>query len=235
MDWIHGPFVLFLTAPNHHRCSAPQLPDPESEWKEASQFSFRMSTGGFVQWLRRQFCLTTGVLDCSRFSWAYNSTHLARSWALCRLPSSLIIFCSVQMIYNAMTISNFLCSLAFRINSTAPSAIWIEANSTLSASMPSKRQRSFATRHLKNRWPPSSPRWLQTGHLVQIFMPRRAKLHLKGWLLCANRQRKCLILFGHLSFQIFFHGLPGLQLLPLAVQRCFCSSRNQLGQLCKHF
>ena len=156
--------------------------------KAGSQLSFRVSIGGLTHllccwiWFR-----WVPVVVENSFSFAYCSTHLASSWELLRLPSSLIAFRLDQVNHNAMIIKVFLFSVAFSIASTTSWADWISASWALLVSSPNNPHRCTTDWHLKKRWAPSSPLWLQTGQHVSIFIPRFTRLQRKGWLLWANR------------------------------------------------
>jgi hypothetical protein len=95
----------------------------DSGKKEASQLSFNMSAGGLVQRAGWRLRLAKGKPMDMFISLTYNSTLLAMIRGHRRLPSSLIAFISDQVNQKAVIINNFFGSLAFRITSTAPSAV----------------------------------------------------------------------------------------------------------------
>jgi len=83
--------------------------------KEASQFNFKTSPGGLVQWVSGQDCLASARLGDSILLLTYSSTHLARVWALRLLPSSTLLadVCYNYLHWKQFNLQHCYCVLAF--------------------------------------------------------------------------------------------------------------------------
>ena len=155
---------------------------------------------------------------------------LARISALRPWPFSLTAFRSDQRNHIRITTLTGLLPFSCSIVEVTSHGESKGAKVSRSCSRQRSRHTVLAYLHLKKRCPPSSSFLLQTGHMVSIFMPRLARLHLSGWLLCVSRHRKFLTLFGQSNFQSFSHTAEETSLLPPCAPCLVAVLRMSSGQ-----